>query len=499
MTANRLTSLLPRHLAILDERGIDAETLVRHGIVSCDPHNGEDWIAIPFWVGDQVVNWKYRTIGDGPKNFRQEKNAQKIWWNYNVLLDRSLDTMPLVVTEGEMDALIALQCGHARTMSVPDGAPAIEVGDNPSSQKYSYVTDTASTMGFDVVKEIILATDGDGPGGNLMNDLAIRLGKSRCKFVRYPRVEKGSERRCKDLNEVYMCYGAKGVTGVLSRAQWIRVDGVYRMDDLPPIPERPALRLGMPILDDHYRVRTQDFVVFSGIPSHGKTSALNEIGCRAVTKLGWVVAYASFEQAPQLDHKRNLRTWYHRKPPDYQSDAELTEVDAWINRNFVFIVPSDDDQVDLKWALEKSAAAVIQHGVKMLIIDPWNEMDHIRPGDMTLTEYTGFAIKEFKRFARKYDVHLIVAAHPTKQLKDKEGNYQIPTLYDISDSANWANKADIGMVIWRGKVGGDYQTKLRIAKARYAEVTGEPGDVELRFNPYSRHFEPIDTQGAIDV
>lgn len=499
MSMKKLANLTARHLAILDERGIDAETLARHGIVSCEPLNGEDWIAIPFYVGADAVNWKYRTIGDAPKQFRQDKDAQKVWWNYNVLLDRSLDDVPLVITEGEMDALIALQCGHARTMSAPDGAPAQAIGDNATSQKYSYVTDSLPSMGFDVVKEIILATDGDGPGMNLMNDLALRLGKGRCKWVQYPLTEKGGTKRCKDLNEVYLCYGQKGVTEVLNRAQWIRIDGVYRMNDLPPLPERPAKRLGMPVLDDHYRVRTQDFVVFTGIPSHGKTSALNDIGCRAVTNLGWIVAYASFEQAPQLDHKRNLRTWYHRKPPQYQTDAELAEADAWINRNFVFIVPSDDDQVDLKWVLEKAAAAVIQHYVKMLILDPWNEMDHIRPSDMSLTEYTGFAIKEFKRFARKYDVHLIVAAHPTKQLKDKEGNYQIPTLYDISDSANWANKADIGMVIWRGKVGGDYQTKLRIAKARYADITGDPGDVELRFNPYTKHYEPTDTQVAMDA
>jgi twinkle protein len=44
------------------------------------------------------------------------------------------------------------------------------------------------------VREIILATDGDGPGVNLMNDLAIRLGKARCKFVRYPK-------ETKDFNE----------------------------------------------------------------------------------------------------------------------------------------------------------------------------------------------------------------------------------------------------------------------------------------------------------
>lgn len=481
MSTRKLDHLTARHLEILETRGLDPETLVRHGVVSCDRPDGE-WIAIPFRVGDNIVNWKYRTIGD-PKAFHQDAGAEKVWWNYNVLLDRTLDHLPLIVTEGELDALVAIQCGHQRTISVPDGAPAQEIGEGRDTSKYSYVTDSMPAMGFDVAKEIILATDGDGPGANLMNDLALRLGKSRCKWVRYPK-------DCKDLNDAFMRYGARGVTETLSRAQWCRVDGVYRMSELPPIPEREALSLAMPVLDKHYRMRTQDFVVMTGIPSHGKSSLLNEIACRAVQHQGWKVAFASFEQAPQLDHKRNLRTYYNHKRVIHQDAQEKDEADGWINRNFVFIVPSEDDQVDLKWVLEKSAAAVIQHGCKLLIIDPWNEMDHIRPADMTITEYTGYAIKEFKRFARKYDVHLIVAAHPVKQVKDKEGNYQIPSLYDISDSAHWYNKADIGMVIWRGKVNGYVQTILRIAKARYADVTGMPGDIKLDFDPETNHYVP---------
>lgn len=479
MSNRRLENLTSRHLQILDDRGLDAETLVRHGIVSCEAPDGNDWIAIPYRVGDRIVNWKYRTIG-GPKKFYQEAEADKVWWNHNVLLDRTLDGRPLIITEGEFDALVAIQCGFVRAMSVPDGAPAVEVGDNPHSSKYSYVTDSLPAMGFDVAKEIILATDTDGPGANLANDLAIRLGRGRCKWVRYP---KG----CKDLNDAFMQFGARGVTESLARADWMKVDGIYRMRDLPPLPEREAHEIGL--FNKNYRLRTQDFVVLGGIPSHGKTSILNEIASRAVTKLGWPVAFASFEQAPQLDHKRNLRTYYHGKRVNWLTEREKEEADGWINRNFVFIVPSEDDQVDLRWVLEKAAAAVIQCGVKMLIIDPWNEMDHVRPSDMSLTEYTGYAIKEFKRFARKYDVHLIVAAHPTKLIKDKEGNYQVPTLYDISDSAHWYNKADIGMIIWRGKVNGYAQTILRVAKNRYQDITGLPGDVVLQFNPDSNHYD----------
>jgi twinkle protein len=105
--------------------------------------------------------------------------------------------------------------------------------------------------------------------------------------------------------------------------------------------------------------------------------------------------------------------------------------------------------VNLEWVLDRARASVVQHGANMVVIDPWNEMDHSRPRDMSLTEYTGCAIKEFKRLARSMNIHLIVAAHPAKQQRREDGTFQIPSLYDVSDSAHWYNKPEVGIVVHR--------------------------------------------------
>ncbi len=133
----------------------------------------------------------------------------------------------------------------------------------------------------------------------------------------------------------------------------------------------------------------------------------------------------------------------------------------------------------LAWTLERCAAAIIQHGARLIVIDPWNEMDHVRPQDMSLTEYTGFAIKQFRKLAHKYQVHVIVAAHPAKQRKNEDGRLSIPSLYDISDSAHWYNKADCGIVIHRLD---ETKTIIRVAKSRYHDVIGKPGDMEASFS-----------------
>jgi twinkle protein len=281
------------------------------------------------------------------------------------------------------------------------------------------------------------------------------------------------------LNEVWQVHGAEGVQRTLERAAWMRVEGIYRMSELPPVPTATPHRVGLPGLEPHYNIRLGDFCVITGIPSHGKSSFINEIACRMVTNHGWQVAFASFEQKPQIDHKRNLRSWYNRKRAKFQSIDEKRNADKWIDDNFSFIVPSEDDEVTLEWTLDKCASAILRHGVKMVIIDPWNEMDHVRPPDMSLTEYTGFAIKQFRKLAHKYQVHVIVAAHPTKQLKDKDGVFQVPTLYDISDSAHWYNKADVGLVIHKT---GQNQSLIRVAKSRYQDEIGVPGDMQATFN-----------------
>ena len=135
--------------------------------------------------------------------------------------------------------------------------------------------------------------------------------------------------------------------------------------------------------------------------------------------------------------------------------------------------------------MEKCAIAIIRYGAKIVVIDPWNEMDHIRPPGMTLTEYTGFAIKQFKRLANKYQVHVIVCAHPTKQRKSDDGAYAVPTLYDISDSAHWFNKADVGIVVHRT---GDHETLIRVLKVRDQHEVGTPGEIIAEFNRYTCRY-----------
>jgi len=472
--------LTQRQMEILERRGLDVETLVRYGVDGCD--RGPEWIRIPYVYDGEIVNWKYRTI-EGEKKFSQEAGAKKCFWNHDVLIDKSLDNQPLIICEGELDALSAIQCGFSRTVSVPDGAPAQEIGGG-ETVKYTFLD---NAHGLRDVQAIIIAADGDGPGNNLMNDLAHRLGRVRCKWLKYP---KG----CKDLNDALRSFGHKGVVETINRGRWIKVPGVSRMSDLPPLKEQPVYSTGIPGLDPHFKLRPGDLSVVVAIPGCGKTAFINAISAHMAINHGWVIGTASFEQRPQIDFRRNLRTLHSGKLAITLNENETALADRWIDDHFAIMVPDFEDEVNLEWMLERSLAAIIQYGARMISVDPVNEMDHIRPEGMSETDYIGYMLKAWKRLAFNRQVHVMLAVHPAKLQRNKDGKYPTPTLYDCAGSAHYYNKTDVGIIIDREKKSD--KTLIRIAKSKYHDVIGIPGDVFVKFNMATGRYEQMSREGS---
>ncbi len=457
----------------LEARGIDIELADRLGFASIN-RAGTDWLIVPCFREGRVWRRKMRTLS-GEKRFSQEGESP-IPWNEDVLRDEALNGQPLIITEGELDAVAAIQCGFSRTISVPDGAPQ-EASNEPFAQKrYEWVGDLRPRLSREIVPEIILATDGDGPGQALMQDLSVMLGRFRCKFLTYPKAKDG--RRLKDLNEVLVEYGPKGVVQTINRAAYIQSDGVYRMSELPELPPSIAYAAGFNLLDENYKVRLGDFSVVTGIPSHGKSAFVHDFFCRLSNRHGFRIVWASFEQETQRDHRRALRTWYCEMPEWKLQRDQTAAADAWIETNHRFIVAPEEVDVNLDWMMERLEQAVIQHDCQVAVIDPWNEMDHMRDREETETEYVGRAIKRFKRFAKAFQVHLVIVAHPTKIRRDENGKTPMPSLYDIAGSANWNNKADVGIIVHREN---EDDTLIKVAKSRYHTQIGVPGAVRMQF------------------
>lgn len=194
-----------------------------------------------------------------------------------------------------------------------------------------------------------------------------------------------------------------------------------------------------------------------------------------------------------------LRQMTKRYRSEQVNNARPTAADAksWIQDNFSFIGqnPSKDEDLDLtlEEIINFAEISVVRFGTKVLVLDPWNEIEHRRKRDESETEYVNRALKEFKRFARRFDVLVIIVAHPTKMTQ--HGKVQVPTLYDINGSANWFNKADYGLVIWRDKVDRGTQTTVKISKIKEHDYMGKPGTVTLELDANSLTYYP-EVQGS---
>jgi twinkle protein len=475
----------------LTARGIDVELADRLGLASTRRGDGEA-LVLPFVREGRVVRRKYRRfdVVDGPK-WQADKGGVRCAYNEDCLRDEKLIDQPLLITEGELDAIAAIQAGFLRTISVPDGAPPPgdrNKDDLEAATKYDWIKDIRPLLHKDRVSEIILAVDGDDNGAALMQDLSVLLGRYRCKFLTYPKAPATANlgrERCKDLNEVLQFYGSKGLVETVNRAQWLRVDGVYRMGELPPLPPSVIYEPRHRLFAENFKCRLGDFSVITGTPGYGKTTFANDLFCGIAYDNHLTIAWASFEQEPQRDHRRNLRSWFTGMREIDLTEGERAAADRWIDAQHLFLVPSEHEDATLEWLLEKMELAVARYGARIVIIDPWNEIEHSRRRDESETEYIGRAIRTLKRFAKAFKVHICVIAHPTKSVKDADGKYKMPTLYDINGSANWYNKADLGVIVHKEN---EDDTLIKVQKSRYHEVIGVPGEVIMHFNRDTRAF-----------
>lgn len=424
-----------KHRAWIEDRGIDPTLAEKLGLTTTRDGDGF-WLTVPYNHRGETVNHKYRMTTE--KRHRMDTGAPLCLWNADCLSHPEvLAGAPVVITEGEWDALAAMTAGIKHVVSVPNGAPATRTSEPEAAKRYDFIWRHLAEL--DQVKTFVIATDGDEPGRNLAADLVALLGADRCRFVRYPE-------HAKDLNEVALGYGHPAVVELINGAKPYPVKGLYTIDDFPETAPKANWSTGLHMLDDHIRMVPGTLTVFTGYANIGKSTVLSSI-MGAQIENGIPVCIAPFETDIQI-LRDSIRQAIMRCPHHEMTKRGTSEADALIRENLtiIFQAVDADDEMDLEWFLDRCRVAVLQHGAKVIILDPWNELEHKRRRDENETEYTNRALRAMRRFAEKYQVCLWVVAHPAKPEKGFTG---VPKLYQIAGSAAWANKPHYGLTYHR--------------------------------------------------
>jgi len=485
------------------DRGIPAEVVNRNHIGFVRRYfiaqlgRNVPCIAFPYYRRGELVNVKYRALEE--KAFAQVKGAESIFFG----LDDIGEAEDAIIVEGEPDKLAIEVAGFRNGISVPNGAPA-KLRDEPRDDdpKFAYLANCAEELER-IKGKFILAVDNDANGEVLAEELARRLGKERCWRVHWPDSDDVS---CKDGNETLIRHGSEVVCECIAAAEPYPINGLYRIDDYEAEiwalyregTRQRGASTGWASLDELMTIAPGQLSIVTGIPSHGKPEFLDALLINLVRRYDWHVALCSFENRPP-DHSVKLFEKYLGMPfPDgpsrRMSEDDLRMALDWARPRFFFIRAEDDAPPTIDWILERARAAVLRYGSIVLVIDPYNEIEHRRPDSMTETEFVSQSLGKVKRFAENHAVHVFFVAHPAKPART-DGKPAAPGLYDISGSAHWANKADIGLAVYRPDLDGD-EAQIHILKARHKWV-GQPGQVSLRYDRITgRYFERAPLSGS---
>ena len=451
-------------------RGITEAVVARNGITL-----GEDGgIKFPYYRAGELVNVKTRYPG---KKFSMSAGAELIFWG----IDDCRDAGQVVVVEGEMDKLALEVAGITAVLSVPNGAQTGTMDFLASGEAI-----------FATCHTVVLAVDNDAPGQALEEELARRIGKDICYRVRWPE-------DCKDANDVLIRHGADRLRTCVAEATGYPIEGIAFLDDiageLDDLYDQgfdQGVGIGCPRFDQHYRVRPGLLTIVTGIPSHGKSTFLDWFLVELIARHGWAIGICSPENQPIKRHAAGLLAKFVGKPfhdglMPRMSKSEMQEARDRMREHIAFVLP---EEPTLDAILDGAKSLVFRMGIKGLVIDPWNEIEHARPSRMSETEYTSECLGSIRRFARAHDVHVWLVAHPTKLRRNDDGSEPVAALYDISGSANFRNKADAGLTVWRDLTNPLEPTQVHVTKIRFAE-TGQLGVVEFAHARETGRFREV--------
>lgn len=247
-------------------------------------------------------------------------------------------------------------------------------------------------------------------------------------------------------------------------------------------------------LREYYTIKPGQVTVVTGIPHSGKSPLVNAMAMGCAVAYGWPIAWCSPEHLPYEDLSARLLQQFYKTltftvhPLVKQMSAVdvMYALDALDTK--IHFVPVSEANGTIPHVLER-CKPLVGLGLKALVIDPYGEFEHKRPSGMTETEYISQLLTQIRIFARRYDVHVWLVAHPVKIQKGDNNKYPVVTPYDIAGSAAFYNKPDNILSIYR-----DYElpslTKVYVQKIKFHEV-GHNGMVVLRHDSETGAFHDM--------
>lgn len=469
-TKTNFTKLSDKALKLFTDRGITQSVVNENKIVMS---KDGDSVIFPYLRNGELINYKQRFIDK--KDFRQAKDAEAIMYNY----DRCINQKELIVCEGEFDCLAFEVAGFTNVTSVNQGAP--NINDKNIDKKLECITNCYEL--FENAERIYIATDNDENGRRLKDELIRRFGAEKCSIIDF--------NDCKDSNEYLLKYGVSKLKESVYNASEVPIEGIFRLenvfDNMLDTFRHGKTRGSTTYwkeIDCAFTWRSKEVTVWTGYQNEGKSLFLETLCVLKAYFEGWKFAVFSPENTPVNDFYDNLIEIFIGKSSDpYFKHNQMTEqeyVDAaqFIADHFFMIYP--DKNFELNTIFEKTKYLIRKQGVRCLIIDPYNTVEHKLKSGEREDLYISRFMSELKRFSVDNDITTQLVAHQVTPQKDAQGKYLRPDVNRIKGGGTFADKADNVLYVWRPERALDFSSTEVIfgsQKIKKQKLVGIPQDI----------------------
>lgn len=399
----------------LRKRGLSLET-IQYFKLGYKKTKDTEWISIPYYENGELINFKYRSLPPADKKFYREKGAKSALFNQDCLKGGK----EVILTEGEMDAVMCWQSGLKNVVSVCNGSKAFE------PEWIDQLRD---------MEKIYVWYDNDDPGRTGMDEVVRRLGIDRCWIIQ--------EEGFKDANEYFLCNESYDLT----QAKQKKLDNVIHFfDSVFKIFEHEK-NFGSEIKTPWENVNrllgnieNGDLITMSATPKTGKSSlALNMATYNA--KRGYPVLFYCLEMRPERLAKKVIQAEGMISVESFNRERALGVAERLYNIPLHF--GYNYKNIDVESVFQTIRAATSRYGLKLVIFD---HLHFLVRSIAHVSAEVGNVTRSFKLLAEELHIPIILIAQPRKVSDD-----QVMTMNDLKDSASIGADSDQVVVLWRKK------------------------------------------------
>lgn len=448
----------------LQGRGLSPETIEAFKVREV-VRNGEPWALFPYLRDGVYINGKYRNPAD-KKGMQQEKDAEPCLFGWHLIPP---NCRQVAICEGEIDAMTLHQAG----------IPALSV--NAGAGNHQWIESDWTRL--ERFSDILVCFDNDEAGDKGALEVMRRLGLERCRRMRVG---------AKDANQWLQDGATPDLFAEALRdgkpqdPEELRSLSDFESEVLasfyPPegAPRLPRLRLDVDF--DWFEFRGGEVTLWTGINGHGKSMLLSQVELGLMQQGARFAAFSGeLKAVKQLKRKVKQASGLDRP-----SAAYIRAITDWLRGQYwVFNVVGT---ARLDRLIEVFTYAHRRYGCDHFVIDSLMMTDVPDDGPRANTVQKE-AIGKLCGFAKQFNVHVHLVAHPRKGRDESAG----PGKMDVAGSGHITNGVDNIFSVWKAKKDeakpdedGSLDAKLELMKQREDGV--QNFTLQLWFNKASMQY-----------